>query len=197
MSFHPGDIVGDYQILSVLGHGGMGAVYRVRNVLSHREEAMKVVLEERESNSQAAERFLREIRVQAGLRHPNIAELRTAVRVDHRVLMILELVDGWSVGNKLQDGPMRVDEAFRVIDDVLSALDYAHKRGVVHRDIKPANIMVTAQGQTKLMDFGIARSANEERITETSAAVGSLLYMSPEQIQASVADERSDLYSLG
>lgn len=197
MSFATGEVVGDYQVLGVLGHGGMGAVYRVRNLLSHREEAMKVVLPEADSSLQAAERFLREIRVQASLRHPNIAELRTAVRAGDHVLMILELIDGWSVAARLKEGPMRFDAAFRVVDDILGALAYAHKHGVVHRDIKPANIMVTMQGMTKLTDFGIARSASEDRITQTSAAVGSLHYMSPEQIQSNIADERSDLYSLG
>ena len=197
MLLRAGDTVGDYQILGVLGQGGMGAVYRVRNLLSHREEAMKVILPGLGDESQAAERFLREIRVQASLRHPNIAELRTAVHSGDQVLMILELIEGWSVSGKLKEGPLPLDIVFRITDDILSALAYAHKRGVIHRDIKPANIMVTSSGLTKLTDFGIARSAVEDRITQTSMAVGSLLYMSPEQIRSNTVDERSDLYSLG
>ena len=98
---------------------------------------------------------------------------------------------------KLKKGPTRFEVAARIIDEVLSALAYAHEHGVVHRDIKPGNIIVTSSGLTKLMDFGIARSANEGRITATSALVGSLHYMSPEQIRSNLADERSDLYSLG
>lgn len=197
MSFNVGDIVGDYQILGVLGRGGMGTVYRVRNLLSHREEAMKIALPDVQSDSQAAERFLREIRVQASLRHPNIAELRTAVRVGDHALMILELIEGESVSAKLKLGPMPFEIAFRVIDDILDALAYAHQHGVVHRDIKPANIMVTSRGQTKLTDFGIARAASEDRITQTNVAVGSLHYMAPEQLRSNAMDERSDLYSLG
>ncbi len=192
-----GDTIGDYQILAVLGQGGMGAVYRVRNLLSQREEAMKVVLPGADNESQAAERFLREIRVQASLRHPHIAELRTAVRSGEQVLMILELIDGWSVNARLRQGPLPFETAFGITDDVLGALAYAHKHGVIHRDIKPANIMVTANGITKLTDFGIARSATEDRITQANMAVGSLHYMSPEQIRSNTVDERSDLYSLG
>ncbi len=197
MLFKAGDTVGDYEILGVLGQGGMAAVYRVRNVLSHREEAMKVVLPNATGDPKSAERFLREIRVQAGLRHPNIVELRTAVRAGERILMILELIDGESVSAKLKKGPLKFDASFSIIDDVLSALAYAHKNGVIHRDIKPANIMVTSTGITKLTDFGIARALGEERLTQTNIAIGSFHYMSPEQIRLSVSDERSDLYSLG
>jgi eukaryotic-like serine/threonine-protein kinase len=196
MLFRSGETIGDYQIVGVLGQGGMGTVYRVRNLLSLREEAMKVVLPGGDEG-QADERFLREIRVQASLRHPNIAELRTAFHSGDQVLMILELIEGWSVNAKLKEGPIPLDVAFRIIDDILSALAYAHKHGVIHRDIKPANIMVTSSGITKLTDFGIARSAVEERITQTRMAVGSLPYMSPEQIRSEQVDERSDLYSLG
>src|SRR5579862_7439822 len=105
MSIEIGSTIGDYQVLGVLGQGGMGAVYRVRNVLSHREEAMKVVLPEASGNQDAADRFLREIRVHASLQHPNIAVLRTAVHANDHVLMIMELIDGTSVGAKLKQGP--------------------------------------------------------------------------------------------
>jgi len=195
--FKIGETVGDYEVLGVLGQGGMAAVYRVRNILSHREEAMKVVLPNATGDPKGAERFLREIRVQAGLRHPNIVELRTAVRAGERILMILELVEGESVSAKLKRGPLKFDSSFSIIDDVLSALSYAHKNGVIHRDIKPANIMVTSTGITKLTDFGIARALGEDRLTQTNIAIGSFHYMSPEQIKANTSDERSDLYSLG
>ena len=197
MAFAEGHIIGDYEVLGVLGQGGMGAVYRVRNVLSGREEAMKMVLPNAGNDAEAAERFLREIRVQASLQHPNIAALRTAVRADDHILMIMELMDGESVAAKLKNGPLPFDLAFRVLDDILGALTYAHRHGVIHRDIKPANIMVTSRGIAKLMDFGIARSSAEDRITRTNFAVGSLHYMSPEQINSQTVDARSDLYSLG
>ncbi len=197
MAFNVGDTVGDYRVLGILGRGGMGAVYRVQNILSHREEAMKIVLPHIDSDSETAERFLREIRVQASLRHPNIAEFRTAVRAGGQILMILELIEGDSLRAKLEQGPIPFDLTFRIIDEMLNALGYAHKHGVVHRDIKPGNIMVTSRGFSKLTDFGIAHAAGEAPITQTNMAIGSLDYMSPEQIQSGLSDERCDLYSLG
>lgn len=195
MSLRIGDIVADYEVLAVLGQGGMGAVYRVRNVLSDREEAMKVILPD--SNPEAVDRFLREIRIQASLQHPNIANLRTAISREQGVLMIMELVDGQSLETMLASGPLPLVAAIRITDDILDALAYAHERGVVHRDIKPANILVSSSGVPKLTDFGIARSSGNEGITKTGSIIGSLYYMAPEQVMSKGADERSDIYSLG
>jgi eukaryotic-like serine/threonine-protein kinase len=197
MSLQIGDNVGDYEVLGVLGQGGMGAVYRVRNLLSDREEALKLVLPHIASNPEAADRFLREIRIQASLQHPNIAALRTAVRVEQGILMIMELIDGPSLEAKLREGPMPLSSAIRILDDVLGALAYAHSRGVIHRDIKPPNILLTSRGMPKLTDFGIARATGSNNLTRTGNALGSVNYMSPEQIMSKPADERSDLYSLG
>lgn len=197
MSIRVGDILGDYEVTGVLGRGGMGKVFRVRSLLTEREEAMKVVLPDVEENSALVDRFLREIKVHASLRHPNIAELRTALRIEGRLVMILELVDGVSLEDMLRHGPMSAAPATAYIGQVLSALAFAHERGVVHRDIKPANILVGADGVVKLTDFGIARSENAARLTGTGMAVGTLAYMSPEQIRSGQADARSDIYSLG
>jgi serine/threonine protein kinase len=197
MSLQIGDNVGDYEVLGVLGQGGMGAVYRVRNLLSEREEALKLVLPHIASNPEAADRFLREIKIQASLQHPNIAALRTAVRVEQGILMIMELIDGPSLEAKLREGPMPLGNAIRILDDVLGALAYAHGRGVIHRDIKPPNILLTSRGMPKLTDFGIARATGSNNLTRTGNALGSVNYMSPEQIMSKPADERSDLYSLG
>ncbi len=192
-----GERVGDYEIIQVLGAGGMGQVYKVRNTLSERVEAMKVLLPKLEGEQGLADRFLREIKTQATFDHPNIAKLYTAMRVDDQLLMFMEFVDGVSLAKELEKGPLAPGEAAAYTAQVLDALAYAHGRGVVHRDIKPANIMITDAGVAKLMDFGIARVEADTRLTQTGNAVGSLAYMSPEQINGSTPDPRSDIYSLG
>ena len=198
MNLEIGTTVGDYQVVGILGAGGMGQVYKVRNVISDRVEAMKVLLPDLANQPDLADRFLREIKVQASLVHPNIAGLHTAVRVDNQLLMLMEFVEGVTLDQKLKDGPLPAAEAVNYVMQVLAALDYAHARGVVHRDIKPGNMMLTPGGVVKLMDFGIARSATVHKLTQTGTTVGSLYYMSPEQIQGIAApDARSDLYSVG
>jgi serine/threonine-protein kinase len=198
MNLEIGTTVGDYQVVGILGAGGMGQVYKVRNVISDRVEAMKVLLPDLVNQPDLADRFLREIKVQASLVHPNIASLHTAVRVDNQLLMLMEFVEGVTLDQKLKDGPLPAAEAVNYVMQVLAALDYAHARGVVHRDIKPGNMMLTSGGVVKLMDFGIARSATDHKLTQTGTTVGSLYYMSPEQIQGIAApDARSDLYSVG
>jgi serine/threonine-protein kinase len=197
MSFEIGATIGDYQIVDVLGRGGMGKLFRVRNLISDRMDAMKIVAPDLGSNPEFAERFLREIKVHAGLDHPNIAAFRTALRVENRIVMVMELVEGIDLDAKLDSGPLEVQEAVAYTDQVLSALGFAHGRGVIHRDIKPANIIVTPAGQVKLTDFGIAHTAGDPRLTATGTALGSLYYMSPEQLSSRPVDARSDLYSLG
>lgn len=192
-----GERVGDYQIVEVLGAGGMGQVYKVRNVLSERIEAMKVLLPNMGNDPELADRFLREIKVQAALDHPNIARLHTAQQAGDQLCMIMEFVEGKSLEELLQHGPIGLRDAVSYVSQVLEALAYAHARGVVHRDIKPGNIMLTPTGTVKLMDFGIARMKADRRLTQTGRTVGSLYYMSPEQIKGGEPDPRSDLYSLG
>jgi len=195
VSYQPGDRVGDYQILQSLGKGGMGQVFKVKSLITDRTEAMKVLLPERTGD--LAERFVREIRTLAALEHPNIAALRTAVRNGDEYLMIMELVEGESLEARIQRGVLGVAEAVDVARQVLSALHYAHGRGVVHRDIKPANILIASAGLAKLTDFGIAARAGDPRLTASGAAVGSAYYMSPEQVRGTLPDRRSDIYALG
>jgi serine/threonine-protein kinase len=198
MNLQIGSTIGDYQIIGILGAGGMGKVYKVRNVISDRLEAMKVLLPDLVAQAELADRFLREIKVQASLEHPNIASLHTAVRVENQLLMLMEFVDGMTLEQRLKDGPLPVSEAVDYIAQVLSALEFAHRHGVIHRDIKPANMMLTPGGVVKLMDFGIAKASTDQRLTMTGTTMGSLYYMSPEQIQgASNIDARADLYSVG
>ncbi len=197
MSFEIGEITGDYEIVSVLGSGGMGKVYKVRNTLSDRFDAMKVLLPDLTASSELADRFLREIKVQARLNHPNIVSLYTALRVNNQLLMIMELVEGHNLDQEIHRGSILYQDAEGYLIQVLSALDYAHKNGVVHRDIKPANIILMPSGQVKLMDFGIARVSADRSLTKTGIALGTLFYMSPEQIHGERPDARSDIYSLG
>jgi len=192
-----GERVGDYEIVAILGAGGMGQVYKVRNIISDRVEAMKVLLPNLAGDSALADRFLREIKVQATLDHPNIARLNTAQQVGNQLVMLMEYVEGSSIDTLLKNGPMELSESLQCTSQVLDALSYAHARGVVHRYIKPANIMITPSGVVKLMDFGIARMQADRPLTRTGTTVGSLFYMSPEQINGGLPDLRSDLYSLG
>ncbi|MCU0227783.1 MAG: serine/threonine protein kinase [Bryobacterales bacterium] len=197
MPFRPGEHLGDYEILRLLGAGGMGEVYQVRNVLSDRVEAIKVLSSGLQASPELQDRFLREIKISAALKHPHIAELRTAQRVDSLLIMVMEFVDGLTVDALLKGGPLPPKNALHYTGQVLDALGYAHARGVIHRDIKPQNIMVTAGDEVRLMDFGIARSLADQGMTMTGMTLGSLYYMSPEQIRGEHADHRADLYSLG
>ena len=199
MDLQIGSTVGDYQVIGILGSGGMGEVYKVRNVISDRVEAMKVLLPDLASAADLADRFLREIKVQASLKHPNIASLHTAVRLENQLLMLMEFVEGSTLEQKLkQQGKFPVASAVDYISQVLAALEYAHAQGVIHRDIKPGNMMLTPAGVIKLMDFGIAKGSSDHQLTMAGTTVGSLYYMSPEQIQGAVGlDARSDLYSVG
>jgi len=197
VAYQLGDKVGDYEIIGVLGAGGMGRVYKVRNTISDRIDAMKVLLPDLANEPELADRFLREIKVLASLNHPNIAGLHTAFRLENQLLMIMEFVDGTTLEDKLKEGPLPLNDAVDYVSQVLSALGYAHSRGVIHRDIKPANMMLTPENVIKLMDFGIAKSKADRKLTMTGTTLGSLFYMSPEQVQGTDLDARSDLYSVG
>jgi eukaryotic-like serine/threonine-protein kinase len=188
---------GDYLILGTLGAGGMGKVYKVRNTLSDRVEAMKVLLPDLSEQKDLADRFLREIKVLASLHHPNIAELRTALTIGNQLVMIMEYVEGVTLASRLQQEPLRYADTLFYFDQVLAALHCAHAKQIVHRDIKPANIMLTPEGIVKLMDFGIARSGNDMGLTMAGTTLGSVSYMSPEQIRCEPIDGRSDIYSVG
>jgi serine/threonine-protein kinase len=189
--------IGDYEILGVLGKGGMGKVFKVRNVISDRIEAMKILLPDLAGSQDLADRFLREIKVLASLNHPNIASLQTALTLNNQLVMVMEYVEGMTLGERLEQGPIPPTEAVNYTEQVLGALSYAHRRNVIHRDIKPANMMLTPEGVVKLMDFGIARSSGDIGLTMAGTTIGSLYYMSPEQVKGETTDARSDLYSLG
>jgi serine/threonine protein kinase len=189
--------IGDYEVLGVLGEGGMGKVFKVRNVISDRVEAMKILLPDLAGRQDLVDRFLREIKLLAGLNHPNIAALRTALTLNNQLVMVMEYVEGTTLATRLEQSPISAADAVNYVDQVLDALSYAHGQKVIHRDIKPANMMLTPVGVVKLMDFGIARSGSDRALTVTGTTMGSLYYMSPEQVKGQATDKRSDLYSVG
>lgn len=198
MELNVGQTVGDYRIIGTIGAGGMGTVYKVQHVISDRIEALKVILPDMIGTPELADRFIREIKLQARLSHPNIASLHNALRFENQLLMVMEYLDGITLHTKLREGKLTPAASIDIVLQVLNALGYAHGQSVIHRDVKPANIMLTTAGVVKLMDFGIARSATDTlQLTQAGAAVGSVYYMSPEQVQGRPVDGRSDLYSVG
>jgi eukaryotic-like serine/threonine-protein kinase len=197
MPFSVGDQIGDYEVTGTLGAGGIGQVYQVRHTISHRTEAMKVLLPNRPEAEEIGERFLREIRVLASLDHPNIAALHTAFRHQGELVMILEFVEGMTLRAKLGTGSILMSQSIEYMRQILSGLAYAHDRGVVHRDIKPSNIMIAKSDRVKLLDFGLAFRGVPSQITRTGLILGSLHYMSPEQVMGERVDARTDIYSVG
>lgn len=197
MAFTAGQQVGDYEILQILGMGGLGAVYKGRHRISRRNDALKVALPERMDSEELARRFEREIQVLAALDHPNIARLHNAFYHANELVMVIELVEGEDLRARSRRSPIALQVLVEYSRQVLAALSYAHAAGVVHRDVKPANIMVTAEEHIKVLDFGIATSMFSGEITATGAMVGSVNYMSPEQIAGQRATPQSDLYAFG
>jgi len=196
MAWLPGTRVGSYEIVGALGDGGMGEVFRVRHLISERMEAMKVLLAASSANKEMLDRFTREIRVLAALNHPNIAALHTAFHHEGQLVMVMECVEGMDLRRTLEMG-ITLGQAVAYTRQVLTALEYAHSRGVIHRDIKPSNIMVTPDGRVKVLDFGLALGVPDARLTTTGALVGSMHYIAPELVSGGKHDARSDLYALG
>ena len=197
MPLTAGQTIGDYEVLSQLGSGGIGEVYKVRHVISQRVEALKLLRSDR-TGSDLSERFLREIRVLASLSHPHIAQLHTAFQVNEQVAMVMEFVEGEDLQWKMRSPwPRRPLEGIDYVRQVLSALEYAHARGVVHRDIKPSNIVITPAGEAKLLDFGMALRTADISSTRPGNVLGTLHFMSPEQVRGERVDARSDIYSTG
>ncbi|HUJ40295.1 MAG TPA: protein kinase [Candidatus Acidoferrales bacterium] len=194
-----GSALGEYEILGELGAGGIGKVYKARHTISQRMEALKVLQQDQLGTPEMAERFVREIRVLASLNHPHIAALHTAFRHEDRLVMVMEYVEGTALSSECAAARVSIAQAVEYVRQVLQALVYAHERGVIHRDIKPSNIIIVAGAapSAKLLDFGLAVSGHDPSFTASGTILGSLYYMSPEQVRGARVDARSDLYSLG
>jgi serine/threonine-protein kinase len=192
-------LAGQYDIERELGRGGMGVVYLARDVKLDRQVAIKVLPAILAGTAEVRERFLREARTAARLSHPNIVAIHRADEVDARVFFVMGYIAGESLAERLRrTGPLTPGDAVPIIRDVALALAYAHERGIVHRDIKPENILLDASsGRAMVTDFGIARVAEAAPLTMTGQVLGSVHYMSPEQVSGDSLDGRSDLYSLG
>src|SRR5688572_28235779 len=190
-----------YEIADEIGRGGMGVVFRARDVRLRRSVAIKLLPPELAFRDEVRSRFLREAQTAAQLSHPNVVPIYSVDEVDGLVFFVMALVEGESLGAYIKrEGRVPLDFARRVLGDVADALTYAHARSIIHRDIKPDNILMDrVTGRTLVSDFGIARAAEgDSRLTATGIAVGTPAYMSPEQaIGERDIDGRSDLYSLG
>jgi serine/threonine-protein kinase len=192
-------LAGRYEVEHELGRGGMAVVYLARDTRHERRVAIKVVLEDLGGGPEVTDRFLREIRTTAQLHHPHILPLYDSGEAGGLLYYVMPFVEGESLRERLErEGPLAVGEAVRIAREVADALAFAHERGVVHRDIKPENILLAA-GHAAVADFGIARAADAAglRLTQTGMAVGTPVYMSPEQATAGEVDGRADLYALG
>jgi serine/threonine protein kinase len=196
MTFEPGQRIGDYEVVAKLGAGGLGVVYEVEHLISQRREAMKILLPD-QGSPEMVERFRREVQTLATLNHVNIAQLHTAFYHENQLAMIMELIHGETLRDLRLRMAITLAQALEYIAQTLNALAYAHRLGVVHRDIKPSNIMITDGGFVKLLDFGIALTGHGSELTRAGYLLGSLNYMSPEQIGGSKATSRSDIYSVG
>lgn len=197
-------LLGTYRLISPLGAGGMGEVWRAQDTRLQREVAIKILAEAIANDPEWKARFLREARTIAQLNHPNIATIYAIEQEGDKVFIAMELVEGESLGSILSRGSMEVRDVVRIIRQVADALEDAHFKGIVHRDIKPDNVIVTrAKRVAKVLDFGIAKqvggppSTNTPALTQGGMIVGTPYYMSPEQALGKPLDQRSDLFSLG
>jgi eukaryotic-like serine/threonine-protein kinase len=193
-----GQTFSHYKILQKLGEGGMGVVYKAQDTKLLRPVALKFLSPELTRDQDAKKRFIREARAASGLDHPNIAVVHDVDETpDGHSFICMAYYDGETLATKLSKGSLDVADAARVALQIAGGLESAHDSGIVHRDIKPSNIIVTPQGEVKIVDFGLAKLSEQARETKTQITGGTAAYMSPEQILGNEADARSDLFSLG
>lgn len=193
--------LGDYRLLQVVGQGGMGTVYKARHTRLNKLVAVKLLPEDRVRDAQSVARFQREMRAIGQLQHPNIVAAYDAGDADGRPFLVMEFVEGLNLATVLRRlGPLPFAAACELARQIAAGLDYAHRHGLVHRDIKPSNLMLTTEGQVKILDLGLARLHGDfmGELTDDNQVMGSTDYMAPEQADGSRAvDGRADLYSLG
>jgi serine/threonine-protein kinase len=192
-----GTIAGRYQIIEELGRGGMGVVYKARDTKLKRTVALKFLPPEWTHISEIKERFVREAQAAAALDHPHICTVYEFDEAEENTFISMAYIEGQSLKARIESGPLELDEALRTAVQIAEGLQEAHKKGVVHRDIKSANIMVTEQGQAKIMDFGLARVRGGTLVTKEGTTMGTIAYMSPEQARGDEVDHRTDIWSFG
>jgi serine/threonine protein kinase len=211
MALASGTTLGVYEITAALGAGGLGEVYRARDTKLGRSVAIKVLPEAFQFDTDRLARFAREARMLASLNHPNIAALHGMEQSEERLFLVMELVEGETLADRLLRGPMPVTESLAVARQIAEALEAAHEKGVIHRDLKPANVKITPDDQVKVLDFGLAKAMESEHAaasiansptlsrmaTEAGVILGTAAYMSPEQGKGVPADPRSDIFSFG
>src|SRR4051812_7319527 len=210
MPLTPGTRLGSYEILSALGAGGMGEVYRARDSRLGRDVAIKILPAHLASNSDARRRFEREAKTISSLNHPHICALYDVGNQDGIEFLVMECVEGETLAKRLEKGPLPVSQVLKHGMQIADALDKAHRSGVVHRDLKPGNIMLTSSG-VKLLDFGLAKATpplvegamltgdvtRTAPMTQQGTILGTFQYMSPEQVEGKEVDARSDIFSFG
>jgi Tol biopolymer transport system component len=211
MTLSPGSRLGPYEVLSALGVGGMGEVYRARDTRLDRTVAIKVLPSSVADDAERRDRFEREARAVSALNHPNICTLYDVGRQDGVDFLVMELVEGESLEDRLTKGPLPLDQVLRLGTEIADALGKAHRQGIIHRDLKPANVMLTKSG-AKLLDFGLARmdaptgtgssvsflpTQHQKALTQAGTVLGTFQYMSPEQLEGRDADARTDIFAFG
>lgn len=204
-----GETISHYKILSRLGAGGMGVVYEAEDTRLGRKVAIKFLPDDLNADGEAAQRFLREARVVSNLNHPHICTLHDIGAHHGKQFMVMELLDGQSLKDRIARGALSIDEVLELGAQMADALDAAHSQGVVHRDIKPANLFITRRGTLKVLDFGVAKLGHSlrgdldatlaptDQLTSMGTTIGTVSYMSPEQARGQEIDARSDVFSAG
>src|SRR5437867_2388281 len=211
MALPAGTRLGPYEILTPLGAGGMGEVYRARDTRLNRDVASKVLPAAFAADAERMARFEREAQVLASLNHPNIAAIYGMEEADGRRALVMELVEGPTLADRIAQGPIPVDEALTIAKQIAEAVEYAHEHGIIHRDLKPANVKTTSDMQVKVLDFGLAKALEDSptardvshspTLSLAGARAGTILgtaaYMSPEQAKGKRVDRRADIWTFG
>ncbi len=197
-SIEPGSTLGNYLIVSKLGEGGMGVVYKAHDTTLDRTVALKVLSPHLFRNQEFLQRFRIEAQAQARLNGPNIVTLHSLFEVSGSLVLVMEYIEGQTLAQRMHnEGRLSVATTVWVFEQALLGVERAHRLGIVHRDLKPSNIFITSGHEVKIMDFGVAKIIDNKDNTQTGSMIGTLMYISPEQIKGKDADFRSDIYTLG